>query len=100
MLTVRNIPPEFNTNTHLNSHFLRYGNLDNVQVQFEGDPGLALVTYGCNEEAEAAFSTVEVVMSNRFVKVFWHQNKGSVKGRLGDTPEPAKEKKDKAINAN
>ena len=56
-----------------------------MQVQFEGDPGSALVTYGSNEEASAAFSTPEAVMNNRFIKVFWHTDKGSVKDRLGGT---------------
>ena len=32
MLAVRNIPGELNTIAHLNSHFSRYGNLVNVQV--------------------------------------------------------------------
>jgi len=85
VLAVRNIPPEFNTITHLNGHFSRFGSLINVQVQFEGDPGSALVTYGSNEEASAAFSTPEAVMNNRFIKVFWHTDKGSVKDRLGGT---------------
>ena len=75
VLAVRNIPPEFNTITHLNGHFSRFGNLINVQVQFEGDPGSALVTYGSNEEASAAFSTPEAIMNNRFIKVFWHAEK-------------------------
>ena len=32
MLAVRNIPPEFNSITHLNAHFSRFGNLQNIQV--------------------------------------------------------------------
>ena len=32
MLSVRNIPEQFNTITHLNGHFSRYGSLVNVQV--------------------------------------------------------------------
>lgn len=32
MLAVRNIPPEFNTITHLNAHFARFGMLQNIQV--------------------------------------------------------------------
>lgn len=83
MLAVRNIPEQFNTITHLNGHFSRYGNLVNVQVQFEGDSGSALVTFSENEEANAAFNTSEAVMNNRFIKVFWHMEKGHVKERLG-----------------
>jgi len=84
MLAVRNIPGELNTITHLNGHFCRYGSLVNIQVQFEGDPGSALVTFSSHEEASAAFATSEAVMNNRFIKVFWHQmDKGNVKDRLG-----------------
>ena len=32
MLAVRNIPPEFNSITHLNAHFARFGMLQNIQV--------------------------------------------------------------------
>jgi RNA-binding protein 26 len=125
MLAVRNIPPELNTITHLNGHFSRYGNLINVQVQFEGDPGSALVTYGNGDEANSAFATSEAVMNNRFIKVFWHKDMGSLKDRLGnpnmadkqltrtitndgettgeaegeDSPEKAKERKEKQIEA-
>lgn len=88
MLAVRNIPPELNTITHLNSHFSRYGNLVNVQVQFEGDPGSALVTFGTTDEATAAFNSSEAVMNNRFIKVFWHMDKGHVKDRLGTPTNP------------
>lgn len=83
MLAVRNIPGELNTITHLNGHFSRYGNLVNVQVQFEGDPGSALVTFSSNEEAGAAYTTSEAVMNNRFIKVFWHVERGQVKDRIG-----------------
>merc|ERR1719347_913653 len=84
MLAVRNIPGELNTITHLNGHFSRYGNLVNIQVQFEGDPGSALITFSNLEEASAAYTTSEAVMNNRFIKVFWHHmDKGHIKDRLG-----------------
>jgi len=42
-----------------------------------------LVTYAEVDEASAAFSTSEAIMNNRFIKVFWHMEKGHVKERLG-----------------
>jgi len=84
MLAVRNIPGELNSITHLNGHFSRYGNLVNIQVQFEGDPGSALITFSNLEEASAAYTTSEAVLNNRFIKVFWHHmDKGHIKDRLG-----------------
>lgn len=83
MLAVRNIPAAFNTITHLNGHFSRYGALQNVQVQFEGDPSSALITFHSTEEANMAFNSSEAVMNNRFIKMFWHSDRGNVKNRLG-----------------
>ena len=65
MLAVRNIPATLNTITHLNGHFSRYGSLVNVQVQFEGDPSSALITFSNNEDATLAFNSSEAVMNNR-----------------------------------
>jgi RNA-binding protein 26 len=83
MLAVRYIPAAFNTITHLNGHFSRYGALQNVQVQFEGDPSSALITFHSTEEANMAFNSSEAVMNNRFIKMFWHSDRGNVKNRLG-----------------
>ena len=85
MLAVRNIPAAHNTITHLNGHFSRYGALVNVQVQFEGDPSSALITFASNDDANLAFNSSEAVMNNRFIKMFWHVDKGNVKTRLGGT---------------
>ena len=65
VVAVRNIPPEFNTIAHLNSHFARYGSLSNVQVQFAGDPASALVSFQDPAEAAAALNSTEAVMNNR-----------------------------------
>jgi len=92
-LAVRNIPPNLNNIAHLNNHFTQFGELVNLQVQFEGDPASALVTFASPTEAEMAFSSAEAVLGNRFIKVFYHHAKpmipppGSlktVKDRLGN----------------
>ena len=33
-----------------------------------------------------AFNSSEAVMNNRFIKMFWHSDKGNVKHRLGGGP--------------
>lgn len=88
-LAVRNIPPGMNTIAHLNNHFARFGALINVQVHFEGDPGSALVTFASPAEADLAVNSTEAVMSNRFIKIFYHQEIKStnvipVKNRVGE----------------
>ena len=83
MLAVRNIPVEMNSILHLNSHFSKFGTLVNVQIQFEGDPSSALITFAGTSEAAAAYNCTEAVLNNRFIKVFWHVEKQSAKERLG-----------------
>jgi len=103
MLAVRNIPVELNSILHLNSHFSKFGTLVNVQIQFEGDPSSALITFADTNEAAAAFNCTEAVLNNRFIKVFWHVEKQSAKERLGTASTPSNpnnvvlgEKSDKA----
>ena len=67
----------------INKNISRYGALVNVQVQFEGDPSSALITFASNDDASLAFNSSEAVMNNRFIKMFWHNDKGNVKNRLG-----------------
>ena len=43
-----------------------------MQVQFEGDPASALVTFASPMEAEAAFNAPDAVLGNRFIKMFFH----------------------------
>ncbi len=69
---MRNIPPQVNNIAHMNNHFAKFGSLVNVQVQFEGDPASALVTFASTAEAEAAFNSAEAVLGNRFIKMFYH----------------------------
>ncbi len=48
-----------------------------MQVQFEGDPASALVTFAAPGEAEAAFNSAEAVLGNRFIKMFYHYERPS-----------------------
>ncbi|XP_062598259.1 RNA-binding protein 26-like, partial [Saccostrea cucullata] len=74
-LEVRKIPKEFNNISAINQHFCKFGNLTNIQVNFENDPEAALVTFSTNQEALACYRSTEPLFNNRFVKVFWHKNK-------------------------
>lgn len=40
---------------------------------FGGDPDAALIQYTSNEEARAAISSIEAVLNNRFIRVYWHR---------------------------
>ncbi|XP_059079466.1 zinc finger protein swm-like [Tigriopus californicus] len=74
-IAVRNIPPEMNNIAHLNNHFARFGSLVNIQVQFEDDPGSALVTFSNPEDAGTAYNSPDAVLSNRFIKMHFYYNR-------------------------
>ncbi|XP_064636970.1 RNA-binding protein 26-like isoform X2 [Lineus longissimus] len=71
-LVVRKVPLEFNNITKLNEHFSKFGELNNIQVCFEGDREGALVTFRTNSMAAAAYRSSEPVFNNRFIRLFWH----------------------------
>ncbi|CAH0548606.1 unnamed protein product [Brassicogethes aeneus] len=73
-LELKKVPPGLNSITHLNNHFGKFGKIVNIQVQYEGDPEAALVTFSSHAEANAAYRSTEAVLNNRFIKVFWHQH--------------------------
>lgn len=48
-----------------------------AQVAFGGDPEAALIQYTKNEEARRAISSIEAVLNNRFICVYWHREPGT-----------------------
>jgi len=108
-LEVRKIPREQNSIMDLNSHFLRFGKIINIQINFDNDPEAALVTFSSPTEAQLAYRSTEAVLNNRFIRVFLHnkekeneeeaehQGKQSgripVRERLGAQQEPEQHEK-------
>ncbi len=90
-LLVRGIPPNLNTIAHMNNHFARFGTLQNVQVHYEGDQSLAVVSFATPLEANAAMTSPDAVLGNRFIKMHYHRSERTgkprtpVKDRLGET---------------
>ncbi|XP_068187661.1 RNA-binding protein 27 isoform X2 [Antennarius striatus] len=99
-LEVRKVPRELNNITKLNEHFSKFGTIVNIQVVFGGDPEAALIQYTKNEEARRAISSIEAVLNNRFIRVYWHREPGtnpaglqhdqsSASQAAGSVPSPA-----------
>ncbi|XP_068600617.1 RNA-binding protein 27 [Brachionichthys hirsutus] len=76
-LEVRKVPRELNNITKLNEHFSKFGTIVNIQVVFGGDPEAALIQYTKNEEARRAISSIQAVLNNRFIRVYWHREPGA-----------------------
>jgi RNA-binding protein 26 len=71
-LEVKRIPKEQNNISELNSHFVQFGKIINIQINFDNDPEAALITFSAPNEAYAAYKSTEAVLNNRFIRVFWH----------------------------
>ncbi|KRX59486.1 RNA-binding protein 26 [Trichinella sp. T9] len=74
-LEVRRIPQPLNTITKLNEHFSQFGHITNIEVCYEGDPQAALITYMTRPQALAAYKSTDPILNNRFIRVFWHNQK-------------------------
>lgn len=59
--------------------------LTSAQVAFGGDPEAALIQYTKNEEARKAISSIEAVLNNRFIRVYWHREPAG--GSTTTTPQ-------------
>ncbi|KAF6034514.1 RBM26 [Bugula neritina] len=74
-LEIRNLPVEFNKIVTLHQHFEKFGTIHNIQVQYNGCPTTALVTFSANEEAKQAHqnpnlsSTTDSLKSSGTMKV-------------------------------
>lgn len=90
-IAVRNIPPEMNNIAHLNNHFARFGSLVDIRVQFEDDPGSALVSFSNPEDAGTAYNSPDAVLSNRFIKMHFYYNRDESHKFGGHKPNPRQE---------
>uniref|UniRef100_A0A0N5C4M1 C3H1-type domain-containing protein n=1 Tax=Strongyloides papillosus TaxID=174720 RepID=A0A0N5C4M1_STREA len=72
-LELRKCPPELNTIAKLDEYFSTFGKIINIQVNFEGDPEAALITFSEHNEAVKAFSSEKAIFDNRFIKLFWYR---------------------------
>lgn len=74
---LRKIPRDLNSITKLSSHFEKFGTIVNLQVRYENDPESAIVQFSSPQEAKAAHDSVEAVLNNRFIRVYYLKNTGS-----------------------
>lgn len=70
---MRKIPVEANNLGAINSHFSQFGTITNIQINWNGEPDCALVTFAQLAEAQAAFKSQKAIMDNRFIQVSWHK---------------------------
>lgn len=70
-LVVRRIPVEMNRVENLSQHFAQFGPVVDIQCAFESNSDAALVVFGNNQAAQAAFKCPQPVFNNRFIRLYW-----------------------------
>lgn len=70
-IVVEQIPDDKCDEQTIRDFFSEFGEIE--EVTLEPDKKLAIVKYGSNEAARAAYESPKVVFDNRFVKVYWYK---------------------------
>lgn len=68
-LFLTDIPSDQNTTINVLNHFSKFGKILQIEVPHNGDPQAAAVTFETSKAAEAAFTSSEALLNNRFIKV-------------------------------
>lgn len=85
-IIVENIPAENCVIDKVNEYFKQFGTITNISLQPEASK--AVIQFNSHQEADAAYSSPEVIFNNRFVKVYWQ--KAETKEQDAVTPPPSK----------
>lgn len=70
-LVVRKIPIELNRVDRLSQHFSKFGPIVDIQCGFENNSDAALVVFGNNQAAQAAYKCPQPMFNNRFIRLYW-----------------------------
>lgn len=91
-IIVENIPPEHCVIDKVNEYFKQFGTITNISLQPETSK--AVIQYSNHAEADAAYSSPEVIFNNRFVKVYWQkaESKDQESAAVTTPPKPAQPK--------
>jgi RNA-binding protein 26 len=73
-LIVKKIPLDLNRMDKLQQHFTKFGQLVDIQCQFEQMPDTALIKFASNPQAFAAYKCPQPVFNNRFIRLYWYNN--------------------------
>ncbi|KAA8498604.1 Zinc finger CCCH domain-containing protein 27 [Porphyridium purpureum] len=72
-LVVKNVPREMLTIFAVGDWFKKFGTITNIQLSPPEAPEVAYVEFVSQQEAQAAHDSIEAIMDNRHVKLFWAQ---------------------------
>lgn len=71
VLVMRNVPSEKLTLGVINEFFEKFGTISNIQLRPAHEPDHAYIEFSNRAEAQAAYDSVDAVMGNRHVRLYW-----------------------------
>lgn len=70
-LVLRKVPNELNRPDVIKQHFLKFGQILDVQSNYDNLNDAALIKFANNQSAFAAFKSPESILNNRFIRIHW-----------------------------
>ena len=70
-LIVKKVPIDLNRVDKMQQHFSKFGQLLEIQCQYEQMPDAALIKFATNPQAFAAYKCPQPVFNNRFIRLYW-----------------------------
>ena len=70
-LVLRKVPNELNHPDIIRQHFLKFGQILDVQSNYDNLNDAALIKFSNNQSAFAAFKSPESILNNRFIRIHW-----------------------------
>ena len=74
ILIVRKIPDQLNNPDKMRQHFSKFGQILDIQCQFDQKKDAALIQFSTNQQAFAAYKSPQSVLNNRFIRLYWYSN--------------------------
>lgn len=70
-LVLRKVPLDMNRPEIIRGHFLRFGQILDIQCKYDNLTDATLIRFANNQQAFAAFKSPESILNNRFIRIHW-----------------------------
>ncbi len=70
-LVLRKVPNELNRSDVIRQHFIKFGQIVEIQCKYDNHNDAALIRFANNQQAFAAFKSPESILNNRFIRIHW-----------------------------
>jgi hypothetical protein len=74
ILIVRKIPDQLNNPDKMRQHFSKFGQILDIQCQFDQNKDAAFIQFATNQQAFAAYKSPQSVLNNRFIRLYWYSS--------------------------